>query len=451
MFIVPGRATATGLTWWFYSMNDLVPTFEARSGTAIQGATQCRVLSGRRKDLYIVGTTGLLPDTTYELVATTGTNVVKRKVRTLPDATFTEPFTFAFGSCFFNRNYRERVYEHCYPPPAHEDGSQDPIRLRFHLGDQVYMDIASDGMPEVNIPDPWEVHHEQWRTLGYQDFLVRHPNVMVADDHEFWNDYPHSHLLLTWAHRARPTEFDNAFQAYQAALNIDPQAVAAPDENAFERILKDEARTFALDDLPLPLFVLDTRTNRTKVDQAPSRFSRPEWRDLLVKWLSKQTGPCGIMLGSSMFDEPEELGNHGLAAYPEDYWPLCDAIAACKHDVVLFIGDIHRCHVLEVKVPYRTPGRKTIEVASSALAKIPSNPFERTGLSKPGYTPLSGQGRWKTGTARYDRKAYFVADNIYATATIKRLAGGSVSLEVVFWAPYLGVASAAEKYSVTLS
>src|SRR6185436_16109358 len=153
-------------------------------------------------------------------------------------------------------------------PSIHRESGPDPVRLRLLCGDQIYMDLSpTDGSPLVfDAPEPWSRYASQWRTLDFDAFLRSSPNLVMADDHEFWNDYPHGDAWLRWAETDRDgplgKRMDRAFAVFQAPLNLDPADVAdsAPTIDA---LLAGAARAFPLAVGPLTFFVLDTRTRRT--------------------------------------------------------------------------------------------------------------------------------------------------------------------------------------------
>ena len=90
------------------------------------------------------------------------------------------------------------------------------------------MDLSStSGTPLIHHPpEPWQRYRAQWHDPDYAAFLRQSPNLMLADDHEFWNDVPHGNAW-TLPGRRRPRRalgmaMERAFDVFQAALNLDP-------------------------------------------------------------------------------------------------------------------------------------------------------------------------------------------------------------------------------------
>jgi hypothetical protein len=446
MLIVPGRPAATSLTWWAMWDAAVAPVFRIDG----PGATSPpRVQSLRRPgdqlrgyDVLLITTTGLQPDSPYTLSAPfRGGGSFRANSRTLPvQLASDQPFTVALGSCYCLP--RDTGLSACYPPELHA-GESDPIRVRFLTGDQIYMDLTpTSGSPIIfSAPDPWERYFQQWLKPRFRDFLTRSPNVMMADDHEFWNDYPHKSAWLSWPSAEAGRTLDRLFSLFQSPLNVDPASVP-PGAAGLGDLLEDSARTFRMDLDPLSLFVLDTRTRRTRYDDATPRIAKPpmpggsDWLQQALNWLGGLQGPGVLVLSQPLVEKPatpfqrfsHTMGDVNLPDYASDYAALWDAVLAAPHDVLIAAGDIHwsRCYLLTAQGESQP---RAYEIISSALARIPGAPH------KVASEPQSGTVQWRCES----RSAKWIsvcpptnATPSYATLSFRRF-GAQIKAEVRWW------------------
>lgn len=425
MLVVPGRPSTNGLTWWARSATGAAPKIELQG----PGADGARVVSHalRRPDMpahagvpVVVATTGLRPDTEYALTAQGGgADADTARSRTLPDhLTPLTPFTLSVGSCYCPAT--DNGIAHW--SRMHAFGSDDPIRLRILCGDQIYMDLGpNSGGPISNpAPDPWRRYPQLWESPAYRPFLTASPNLMVADDHEFWNDYPHSNAWLLWDENRpggpRGTMMDRAFSVFQAALNLDPAAVtdaAAP----MDQLLADQARTFSFDLGPLNLFVLDSRTRRTKYNTAAPHFAMAAWLDRAEQWAGTRTTPGILAISAplargrmSWFQRNVSHkvigGDANLPDYEDDFARLWNALFQAPHDTLIVTGDIHWSRLYHV-TPGSGGGRSVYEFVSSPLSRIPSgSPDAGRASGKVEWGGPAAKATWVRRLARTDRQLY---------------------------------------------
>lgn len=106
----------------------------------------------------------------------------------LPAAT-EKPFTVGIGSCFYTKHdggKAGRAYEALYKSDEFKPD------IKFLAGDQVYIDIGLGLYPlddedcQNRIADRYA---ESWEYL--RSLLRRGGTWMLADDHEYWNNYPY--------------------------------------------------------------------------------------------------------------------------------------------------------------------------------------------------------------------------------------------------------------------
>lgn len=395
MVIVPGRPAADALTWWILADTpapldvELVPA-EASADVVVHELPDLSDHGDARA--YLIATTGLRPDTAYDLIGRTDDGEQRlRTARTLPESlTPGAPFTIALGSCYNAPMDLEEVWR-WYPPAGHEQDSADPLRLRFLLGDQIYMDLEKEieaekptswSRPLTEAPDPWAAYLDQWRSRDYDNLLGSGPpSLFLADDHEMWNDYPHTPPWLPWSKgddgRALARQLRNAWDVFQAALNLAPRSVAAAGRITHTTVV-DEGYSVRLDVPPLSFFALDTRLGRTRADTPGAvRFTDPAHLDAVADWLAEPGGLGVLALGPPAFAGKGTATDRNLADYEADYDRLVDTLADARKRVLILAGDIHYTRLFSVSL--KDPGDaaedlRIAELTSSALSRLKEAP-----------------------------------------------------------------------------
>jgi hypothetical protein len=449
MLIVPGRPTSSSLTWWVLADSEAPPVLAltgggvAGPGTRVTGVgiPSDESTAGR---VFLVSSEGLDSDTAYRLSASDPEgNRDECRSRTLPGATETgQPFTFSLGSCYSVA--QDKGLGRDYPPPRHGDDGPDPVRFRILCGDQLYMDLSPNtGLPIVTpAPDPWKRYVEHWSDARFRPFLAATPTLAMADDHEFWNDYPHSNAWLLWDEN-RPrgplgSRMDRAFSVFQAGLNLEASQVPAKPA-ALASLLGDQARTFAFTAGPGRFFFLDTRTGRTRFDGKPSGFTRPEWLDRATAWLGALPGP-GILVVSQPVVETQvgwfalathTMGDVNLPDYQDDFARLWKALMAAPHDVLVLSGDIHWSRLYRIAAGTR-PDHAVLEVISSPLSLIPGSQ-SKTGEARGKVDWNGGSADWTSVFANNERQSYATV-SLIPTGTAPAAA---LRVEVAWWSPTL--------------
>jgi hypothetical protein len=403
--------------------------------------------AGERRVGHRVHVRGLLPDEVYRLRVDfpDGTTWRSAPVRTLPRR-LEGDFTIAAGSCFaFNKGHES--IGAAFPPREH---ALDPaaVRLRFLTGDQIYLDLNPAGWPHLRAPDPWEVYGRHWHGPGYGQFLGTTPSAFLADDHEYWNNYPVRQLQIPWtwteSQRRRMGEAaDEAFELYQAALNPAPG-----EQGSLPLPTPGFCRSFRLDVEPISFFALDTRSGRTPAGEPNAGFVRREGGavpelDELERWVGELRGPGVLALAQPLVEQPAryrvvgEITDFKLPDYPEQYLRLWQALLRSRHDVVVVSGDIHVNRLSRI-TPHGVPGASGVaiyEVISSALSLIDTDQgkappsgalkIDASGAARRGlmlevqHYPLGGT------PARAERRSY-------ATLTFRN-EGPRVSCRVNYW------------------
>ena len=365
--IIPGIPTQTTARFWVQagSVAPIVSINPQAAGILTMNA----LTAGGKTIAYIVEYTGLKPNAEYTFTA----GEESLTVCTLPDK-LSETCCIATGSCYWKFGDTGGRLSKRYQEVA----EKKDIRLRFLLGDQIYNDVftgagfgATSQMPKT-LPN----YKEQWQHKHFLDFLRLTPTAMLADDHEYWNDYPHDGIQLAWQWRNGSSrkrtvaqEAKNAFEVYQQSLNIG-------GKSSFD---------FTID--PLQFFVLDTRILRTRYDNKPPSCVDAPAVAQLVNWINTLKGPGVLMLGPSFIREPSSFWGNLLPNrfksdiqlwdYEQFYNDVWDALLHASHDILILAGDIHYGRYGKVSFPLTMPnGTKTertiYESTSSGLCLLTS-------------------------------------------------------------------------------
>jgi len=438
----------------------------------VREAPQATVTAHHVEDLaqgmraFLVATTGLNADqrVTLEVTDDDGRQAIAAS-RTLP-ATIAagQPFTIGLGSCYNWPMDLKEVYR-WFPPNRHTGGSPDPIRLCFLLGDQIYMDLEksidahkSDAWSEPldKAPDPWKAYQEQWADRRYRNFLVKGECsfLMLADDHEMWNDYPHTPVWLPWTKgsnaRKLEREMVNAFDVFQAALNLPPSDVAGATSINHSRI-QAGGLTFSFDVSPLSFFVLDTRIGRQRTDTgATPAFTDPEHLDAVVEWLQTAGGFGVLAVAAPVFQGKGSAFDHNLADYGADYRRLVDAIRRSRRPVLILAGDIHRSRLYSLFLAPGGARPSAAEFVSSPLSRLREPPGVRPPEAEPVVRGTLGDSgaefALETVDTASDGQQRFVTTEPqnYGTVTFTLAPDGSLQTAMRCWGPHRRVRDGAE-------
>ncbi|NMO90310.1 hypothetical protein [Actinomycetospora sp. TBRC 11914] len=241
----------------------------------------------------------------------------------------------------------------------HADPATRP-HLTVLVGDQVYLDApvrefyarVSGAALARRVARSYQ---RSWEMLG--EFLTLGANVLVSDDHEFWNDYPNEPALL-WRSLADP----GARAAFEDAAHDHLRWMQLARPTYSVAVARPRSRP------QLAIFVADTRIHRTTADGEDPRFMAEDDFDELLAWLWELRSPGVLFLGQPLIVGAAGAFDDNLRSYTRQYGELCAALAGAAHDVVVVCGDAHFGRVVTIDVA--ETGRRHVEVISSPLTVL---------------------------------------------------------------------------------
>ena len=269
---------------------------------------------------------------------------------TLPNAlpAATKPFTVGIGSCFYTKHDGGRTgqaFEALYRHPKYKPD------IKFLTGDQVYLDIGlgwyplSDDDCQDRIADDYA---ESWELL--RSMLRRGGTWMLADDHEFWNNYPYL----------------EGFNPYLLTLRLDKnfkKRWAAAAKRGVQVVQQIKTiRTFTIGD-ELSFCVADLRSERTRNGFLPARAFQK-----LLQWAKALTCPGVLVIAQPLIAGEGDANDKNLPDWKQQYDELIVTLQNGKHDIVVLTGDVHYGRVAQVKIG--NSKNKLIEITSSPMSNL---------------------------------------------------------------------------------
>ena len=257
-------------------------------------------------------------------------------------------FTIGLGSCFYSHRdggQTAGAYRALYER-GHPDVRPD---ITFLTGDQVYLDIGFDSLSLISKEIRDRVandYAEHWQLLG--SIFTRGGTWMLADDHEYWNDYPFYDSLL-------PTlltlKLDYVRKAWTKAAQDGVRKIQC----------SPTVETFSIG-TDISFCLADLRSGRDK----KGFMSREDFRTM-ESWAKNLQSPGVLVLSQPLLVE-RSYSERNLVSFESQYKALLVALADSGHDIVVLSGDVHFGRISETTL---TPsGRRLIEVVSSPLSNL---------------------------------------------------------------------------------
>lgn len=330
--------------------------------------------------------------------------------RTLPDTA--DGLNMILASCF----YRENNYLITSAPLPKSYMSIDGLpHLKMLCGDQIYLDLSRGGLIPRELDGPWKLYDEQWRDSRFIAWMSRGGNLCMADDHEFWNNFPSqkrlgkASFLVSEPPEGMARKMEDAFLIYQAVLNADPSDLLKGNPLVQGRLSCFE---FPGDLAPkrlrdrFAMQVLDTRTQRSALDFAASsyQFTSPQWLQETLLRIANRKGPCLLVTSQSLLDRGGGSESN-LADYKEQFATLWNAVWNNPHQMLLLTGDIHWSRAQKFKSSKTE--RTHYEVVSSALARIDLPTLK--------WPDLTSTVKWEGNSVDATRTADCYVEHTYAT------------------------------------
>ena len=243
-----------------------------------------------------------------------------------------------------------------------------PVKPQLTLlaGDQVYLDLPLlEDLPEQE-PALSQAIGDKYRrnwlsdslgVAGLQPVLARAPSACIADDHEFWNNYPFPQAQLpnTWRQPTRErwqAAAQALFEDYQIGGPPGP-AAGQPDQPA--PVNAPASRRIDIE--PLMMLLLDTRCSRqaefngaASLMTAAAVQALDAWcADLLAARASGAQRVGVLATGQALFvdrpgDAARKMVDAELANYPQPFNHIeqtLTTLAAAGVPVVFVTGDVH--------------------------------------------------------------------------------------------------------------
>ena len=265
----------------------------------------------------------------------------------------------------------------CYYQPEDAGGLLGRIVARLpvkpHLtllaGDQVYLDLPLlEDLPEDE-PALSQAIGDKYRrnwlsdslgVAGLQPVLAQAPTACIADDHEFWNNYPFRQAQLpnTW-HDGPRGRWAAAAQALFEDFQIGgpPAALGAGAGAGTGAPVVNAPGSRRIDIEPLMILLLDTRCSRqadfngnnTLMTGAASQALDTWCADLLAARASGAQRVGVLATGQALFvdrpgDAAKKVADAELANYPAPFAQLqqtLGTLADAGVPVVFLTGDVH--------------------------------------------------------------------------------------------------------------
>ncbi|AXY03075.1 hypothetical protein D1115_19320 [Vibrio alfacsensis] len=260
-----------------------------------------------------------------------------------------EGFTVSLGSCFYEE-YDGGQVSTSYQALVSNDNASVRPHITFLTGDQVYLDIGLDSLS----PRPKEVrdrvaddYAKQWQ--GLRNVLSHGGTWFVADDHEYWNNYP----------------FVEGWHPFIQALRI-PKIKRAWKSTARDGLVYVQrvqpVRSFDIGK-DVSFCVADLRSYREK-----KRILPPSDIKKICSWIKELQSPGVLVLSQPVIEPKGADSDRNFVSYTKDYSAVVRAIQDASHDILVLSGDIHYGRICNVKFKGRK--NRLYEVVSSPMSNL---------------------------------------------------------------------------------
>jgi hypothetical protein len=343
-------------------------SFVARRGPADDPAAIARALGEAGVRVHAFELPAPADDAPLEITAEARGTTASKFVRPLP-ARVGGGLSFVFGSCTYGY-HEERAASLGHALEREHDAGAS---FSLFLGDNVYCDVH----PTRVGPDP-HAHvariyaHAFAESAGLRRAMSAGPTMFAFDDHDFYDGYPETqpHVARTWI----PFVRDQHVRAAREAIEILPAALdPAP--------VVSGSKSYRFDVDPISFFVLDLRTQRTRLDAAWPRLTGDDDLAQLEAWAAGLRAPGVLALEQPLYLEDGSFHEPSPTAFHRQFERILRALAEAPYDVLVLAGDLHWSQLVLLDVA----GRRIPELTSSPFVRIPS--FARNMLTRAIGTP----------------------------------------------------------------
>lgn len=351
--------------------------------------------------------------------------------QTLPATTPSTGFSFIAASCYSDFGIRRGDGRLADGAPAGANYlyalrtwmQQQPFfapRFKVLMGDNVYLDVAPDFIPSGSMLDAMAEttgrYVRYWMASEYKEVLKALPTFAIADDHEYWNDYPRPQLQL----RRTRADFANDYaaaarvslRAFQGAFTPLARQGATHEPNDVEEFTY-QWKIEGGDGCPISFFFFDTTSTRkyTRGEDKPAQLAADHLVQQLCTWAQNLTSPGILVIGQPLL-VPQYyssigglVGDYHPSSFIQDFRKIMEALIAAPWDVAILTGDVHWSRIVEADLNlyvsslyhdapqlgqrlYERYQPRMVEVVSSPAQRLPANLQLASGsYSKPNFDP----------------------------------------------------------------
>lgn len=313
--------------------------------------------------------TGLQPERSYTVTAQSGGQQGSIEVRTLPNqlsADSNTPFHVLLVSCYYQPEDRNELVNAVI---SQLKGTLRP-QLTLLLGDQVYLDLPT--LTDYKDDTAWLAewfegyYVRNWQGPGgLRAILSSAPCISIPDDHEYWNNAPHSSPVVG------NTKSPEGRQRWKTTAEMLYRGFQLPSPLQL-------GDSFILDIPPLSFFLADSRSQRS---ESRGQSMTPQARQALHEWCDRvsEEGLFGIFAtGQSLYDEPVgslkgRVADYSLSNYG-DYSEIVRILMSIPdrgQPILCLTGDVHWGRVTK-SIDVKTGRDVVYEVISSPSALVSS-------------------------------------------------------------------------------
>jgi hypothetical protein len=172
---------------------------------------------------------------------------------------------------------------------------------------------------------------------GFSHVLSASPFIAMADDHEFWNNYPHSSPIIqnSWTTGGR----ENMTKAAEAVFKgFQESHLGGPGESVIINVA------------PVSIFIAETRRSR---DVKTNTFMSRHGKDQLNTWVkSLKEGDIAVFVsGQSMYSNPVSKWTGTVADWEfpnyKDFEEVVKILSKTRQKLILVTGDVHWGRVIK--------------------------------------------------------------------------------------------------------